>query len=298
MFAEPTELLKSILKLREELVQKPGLKLGCDDTPQPTSSLFNVSLRLTPACLEAPPWACIIRGSSAYLCTDCYHLLTVLSFHNWFLWCEAQLSLSMVCNDFCTSFALLDMFQRASGGVSQTRSDHSRTKPQDEGERENWNLLLVKSVFVMCDKLGWTTLRLICKIRWWFQMSHVKAKEEDTPWNNLTVRLMGSLKLYNNIYIHLNSFSPFMHFSWLGWFWMHTLIPVSGQESAFYCVTPFLLCNKFYRRPNVLIVPFLCMCLCPLEDDHQPGCLQIAVGRVPALQGHPHQQGLCGNPDT
>lgn len=35
----------------------------------------------------------------------------------------------------------------------------------------------------------------------------------------------------------------------------------------------------------------------PPPDDDQPGHLPPAVGGVPALQGHPHQEGLCGDPD-
>ena len=47
----------------------------------------------------------------------------------------------------------------------------------------------------------------------------------------------------------------------------------------------------------VCVCVCVCPCVCPLTDNHQPGRLSPAVGSVPALQGHPHQKGLCGDPD-
>lgn len=130
------------------------------------SSLLNVSLRLTPPVWRPHPEPAsleeAVRTSALTVTTYSQSYLSTTGFLGW---CEAQLSLSLICNDFCTSFALRDVFQCASGGAFQTRSNHSRTKPQDEGERENRNLLLVKSAFVMYNNLGWTTLRLSGRTR-------------------------------------------------------------------------------------------------------------------------------------
>lgn len=50
---------------------------------------------------------------------------------------------------------------------------------------------------------------------------------------------------------------------------------------------------------SVVIPLFLAVCFLmdPPVDDHQPGHLSAAVRSVSALQRHPRQKGLCGDPD-
>lgn len=72
---------------------------------------------------------------------------------------------------------------------------------QQEGERENWNLPLVKAVSVVYNNLGWTSPSSVVGNRWWFQMSHVKAPE-DTPKKKPNAAVMEGLGLYSNPHIH------------------------------------------------------------------------------------------------
>lgn len=147
-------------------------------------------------CLGAPPW--VYTSQEVPVLKICHVPVTTysqsyLSITGLFGWREAQLSLSLVSDGFCLgSFFLTSSKEPVTMlpfPFTQTRLELPTTKrTPHEGERENWNLPLVKSVSVMYNNLGWTSPSSIVGV----QMSHVKAPE-DTP---KTTEMLHSRKVW------------------------------------------------------------------------------------------------------